>query len=312
MSKHNKQGPFKQWWTTLFGSEPTEVRGQISEANFMHDEELMLQWLGRFDFDGMPEEWQQTSILKEWMLKTLFYEGHFIITDTSIGVVPLRCGFTGRNPWNYPTECTVTNPVLGDFRRTIDVDCALIHMKPGFGGFVPIANKYSYLLSECDSSIAVNLLNCKSTFIGEAEDVTQARELEKMYDNIASGKPMTIIKNGMGSNFWLTKPKENFIAEMVHDLKQDIRNEWLSLWGIQNTNTKKERMITSEVEANNDQNEFNISHILRTVNDDLKVANDMFGLNLSFKTVDPKGEEDGQTTKETDQPPESGGEGEQS
>lgn len=280
--------PFRTWFDTLWAGTPNKVNGQFSYANFMQNETLLLQLFGKFEYSGLPEEWIP---LRQWLMMETFIGGHYCITDTDIGVVPLRCGYFGINAWNYPTKCNISNPILGTFDRTIGKDCAFVYMKPGFGGFTDRISMFSYLLAECDSSISVNLINSKATAIGEAEDKTQSAEIKKMYDDIASGVPITITRKNTGANFWFMKPRENYIAGDIHDLKDSIRSEWLSLWDINNVDDKRERMITSEVEAQNGANEFNIKHIVQTVNECLDVANKLYGLNLGFRAVEPKKEE---------------------
>lgn len=265
---------------SLLGMEPRDVVGQWSIANFLQNEQLMLQILGNFQFDNFPEEWDM-----EYFKLVLFSEGMICITDTDVGVVPLRCGATGINIWERPTRCIIANAILGSFERTIGEDCALIHCKPNYRGFLDWIRPASYLLASCDSAIAVNLMNSKTPFIGEVETPAQKKELEKMHDEITAGNPLVIARQGTGSNFTLFNTKNSFISDMIMDLKQDIKNDWLCTIGIKSVDEKKERLISSEVEAGNEEVEYNIQHIRETIQRDLNVANKLYGLNIQVRAL---------------------------
>ena len=167
----------------FFAAKPSEVDGVLNSSAMYYRYYLLKKLFGRFDFK-IPDSWD-----KDYMLDALFMEGYFIVTDTEAGIVPLRCGLTGINIYNHPTTAIVANPVLGNFERTIGVDCALVQLQANYQGVYPMINRYATMLAMCDSSIAVNLMNTKAAFVFGASNKAQAETFKKMYDEITCGKP---------------------------------------------------------------------------------------------------------------------------
>ena len=235
-----------------------------------------------YEFTGVPDTWDY-----DYMLTHLFVDGMFTITDTEVGVIPLRCGVTGVNYWDHPTEVQVAVPVLGSFRRKIGEDCALVKLQYDFHGIMPLVQRYATNLAMCDSAIAVNLMNTKAAIIGQAEDAKQAQTLKKMFDEISAGKPFVVTRNGMvkiGESVIFNPVKQAFVADDVLLVKNKIMNEFLTRIGIDNANTdKRERLISDEVNANNEEADFSKNHWIKTVNEGLKEAGRLYGLNITFK-----------------------------
>ena len=276
-------------WRKLFET------GATSGAGVLSNERLQIEYrnwclkklFGAFEFGGVPDTWDY-----DYMLENLFMYGYLAITDTSIGVIPLRCGVTGINVFNHPTTAIFANPVLGNFERNLygnnpATDCALVKLQYDFMGAMPVINRYAALLALCDNSISVNLRNSKVAFIGFVSSKQQAATVEKMYSDIDRGKPAVYVKRGDGitsEDIYYNHVKETYIANDVQLLKQSIKNDFLTEVGLNNANTdKRERLIVDEVNANNDEVQANVQHWLDNIREGLRRANSLFGLNLSVK-----------------------------
>lgn len=276
-------------WRKLFET------GATSGAGVLSNERLQIEYrnwclkklFGAFEFGGIPETWDY-----DYMLENLFMYGYLAITDTSIGVIPLRCGITGINVFDHPTTAIFANPVLGNFERNLygnnpSTDCALVKLQYDFMGAMPIINRYAALLALCDNSISVNLRNSKVAFIGFVSSKQQAATVEKMYSDIDRGKPAVYVKRGDGitsEDIYYNHVKETYIANDVQLLKQSIKNDFLTEVGLNNANTdKRERLIVDEVNANNDEVQANVQHWLDNIREGLRRANSLFGLDLSVK-----------------------------
>ena len=280
---HGKSIPFQDLLNQFFARKPKDVEGVANTSAMYYRMKLLKLILQRFDFEGLPETWDS-----DYFLEHLFLDGVICITDTSAGVLALKTGVTGIGIFDQPTECIIVNPVLGQMRRTINEDCALIKIQLDYQGVGWILNRYSTMLAMCDSSIAVNLLNTKATFVFGATSKAQAETFKAIFDKISMGEPAvftsenntTLIKEQM-----FTMPaKDNFIADDVQLLKRKIINEFLTDIGISNANTdKRERLVTDEVNANNDEIVANIQHWYDNINEGLNKANELFSLNLSCK-----------------------------
>ena len=265
---------------------PKEVDGVFNQSSLFYNSELLKIIFSHYYIDGVPDEEPQPWDY-DYMIHTLFTWGYFAITDTALGVLPLKCGIAGRNVFNRPSELIITNNILPEMRRTIGKDAALIKLQYNYQGVMPLVQRYSTQLAMCDSSVAVNLINSKAAIIFQAEDKKQAQTFNKIFDLISAGKPAVTIKSGLGKigeSIVFMPVKQSFVADDIMLVKRKIMNEFLTRIGVNNANLdKRERLNVPEVEANDEEVDAASQHWIKCVNEGLSVANRLFGLELSFK-----------------------------
>lgn len=275
--------PFNDLLRNFFARKPKDVDGVANTSAMYYRQWLLKKIFARFEFE-IPAEWEL-----DYFLDVLFREGHISITDTAMGIVALKSGLTGIGIYNQPTRAIFANPVLGNFERTIDVDCAVIKLQYDFQGVGWMIDRYATLLAMCDSGIAVNLMNTKAAYVFGATSKAQAESYKKMYDDITQGKPAVFV-NGDSinkENMFTMPAKENFISDDIQLLKRKIVNEFLTDIGINNTNLdKRERLTDDEVNANNEEVRFNIMHWYDNIQDGIRRAKRLFpeiGLSCSIR-----------------------------
>ena len=273
----------------FFARRPSDVDGVMNTSAYYYRLYLLKKLFGRFKIENIPEGWDE-----DYMLETLFMSGYFVVCDTEAGVLPLRCGLTGINVFEKPTTAVIANPVLGNFERTIDVDCVVCQLQPNFEGVYPLINRYATMLAMCDSSISVNLMNTKAAFVFGASNKSQAETLKKMFDKISCGEPAVFMKDGLSEeNFFAIPAKQNYIANDVQILKRQIIAEFLTEIGINNTNMdKRERLTDDEVNANDQEVIANIQCWIDNITIGIAKINQMFELNLRFVVRDFGGRKD--------------------
>ena len=262
-----------------FSMEPKKVDPNSAAFSY-YSRTLFRKAMSIYKFEGIPENWDL-----DYMISVLLANGFITITDTEMGVLPLRCGVSGYNVFNHPTTVIVANPVLGNFERTIDEDCALVKISYDYRGILDIIYRYAYMLAECDCSISVNLMNSKVAFIGLVESKQQANSMKAMYDMISKGEPAVFVKGSQinQDTILYNHVKENFIASDIQLLKRKIMSEFLTEIGVNNANTeKRERLTDNEVEANDSEIQLNAGYWLDNIKEGFEVANRLYNLNLSI------------------------------
>ena len=280
--------PIQDLVRDFFARKPSDVDGVMNTSAYYYRLYLLKKLFGRFQIQNIPAGWDE-----DYMLETLLMHGFFVVCDTEAGVLPLKCGLSGINVFEKPTTAIIANPVLGNFERTIDVDCVICQLQPNYEGVYPLINRYATMLAMCDSSIAVNLMNTKTTFVFGASNKAQAETFKKMYDKLACGEPAVFMKDGLTSEeFFVIPAKQNFIADDVQVLKRKIINEFLTEIGINNSNLdKRERLTDNEVEANDQEVVANIQCWIDNITYGIDKINNMFGLGLKFVVRDFGGKE---------------------
>ena len=291
--------PIQDLVRDFFARKPKDVDGVMNTSAYYYRLYLLKKLFGRFAFENLPEGWDH-----DYILEVLFMNGFLVVCDTEAGVLPLKCGLSGINVFEKPTTAIIANPVLGNFERTIDVDCVVLQLQPNYEGVYAVINRYATMLAMCDSSIAVNLMNTKSTFIFGATSKAQSETLKKMYDSLACGEPAVFMKDGLNQeDFFVIPAKQNFIADDVQILKRKIINEFLTEIGINNTNNdKRERLTDNEVEANDQEVVANIQCWIDNITWGIQKINRMFGLNITFVIRDFGGKEKEGDQNESSEP----------
>lgn len=294
--KNAENVPFDDLLRNFFARKPKDVDGVANTSAMYYRQWLLKKIFARFEFD-IPKEWEL-----DYFLAVLFREGHISITDTAMGIVALRSGLTGIGIYNQPTTAIFANPVLGNFERTIDVDCSVIKLQYDYQGVGWMIDRYATLLAMCDSGIAVNLMNTKAAYVFGATSKSQAESYKKMYDEITQGKPAVFV-NGDSinkENMFTMPAKENFISDDIQLLKRKIINEFLTDIGINNTNLdKRERLTDDEVNANNEEVRFNIMHWYDNIQDGIRRTKRLFPeIELSCSIRDYTGEVKSDDTSE--------------
>lgn len=274
--------PFSDLLNNFFARRPKDVDGVANTSSLYYREWLLKKILSRIEFKNIPTFWNA-----DYFLEVLFLEGRVCVTDTAMGILPFKCGLTGIGVFEQPTTCVIANPVLGNFDRTIDVDCALLRLQYNYQGAGWLINRYATLLAMCDSAVSVNLMNSKSAFIFKAASKAQAETIKKMYDEITMGRPAVFVgENGAinSENVFNIPVKQNFVADDIQLLKRKIINEFLTDIGINNTNLeKRERLTDDEVNANNDEVIANIQHWMDNLKDGISRINKLYNLNMSVE-----------------------------
>lgn len=280
MSRREKNVPFEDLLRNFFARKPKDVDGVANTSSLYYRNKLFRLFLQRYVIENIPKTWEF-----DYFNEHLFLDGVIGVTDTKAGILALKCGLTGIGIFEQPTKTIYANPVLGNFERTIGEDCEIIRLQYNYQGIGWILDRYATLLAMCDSSIAVNLMNTKVSWVFGATDKTQAETFKAIYDDITQGKPAVFTSNqnvgNLKEQMFVMPAKQNFIADDVQLLKRKILNEFLTDIGINNTNLdKRERLTDDEVNANNDEVLANIYHWYDNINDGITKVNNMFGLSL--------------------------------
>lgn len=268
---------------------PQEVHGVSNILAHNYYQYLLNIVKGRFNI-WCPRNWSV-----DYLLDALLLDGYFVVTDTDAGVLPLIASLHGINVFNRPNAATIANPILGTFERTLGVDAELVYLynTGAMEGISSILDSYAYKLAAVDAGIDVNLINCKAAMIFDCADSKQAGEAKRVYERIASGEPAVFYSamSGLGKdqrlNFYTNNVKNTFITTDLQDAKRTIMNEFLTWFGIKSANTdKRERLITAEVEANDEEIVYTIAYINRNLQECCNAVNRMFDIGLSIRMME--------------------------
>lgn len=250
---------------------------------------LFKKILSVVDFENLPETWDAN-----YFKYVLFGQGFVcVFKHDDYGVIPQNCSLADTYTIFYqPKYCIVANPVLkGSLQLEIGRDCELVKLQPDYRSVLDIVGYYADLLAVASETAAVNLLNSKVSFIFFAKNKAIAETYKKMYDELSSGRPFAVIDkeliNEDGTHDWdffAQNVGQNYIVDSILDNMKTIEDQFNTKVGIPNANTqKRERLISSEVEANDVDTRSLIDVWLDSLRNDLSRVNDHYGLQIGVK-----------------------------
>lgn len=286
----------KDYWQMIkeaFGENPKDVNGQLNVRTELYRQVLTNIVKGCFDIK-CPEDWS-----KDYMLNLLIFKGRFFVTNSSVGIMPFDGSPHGNNLFLRAPKLTVTNAVVPTFERLLygkkkNAVVVYLYDDKWYRGMSPLIDVYAEKLASCDCSIDVNLLNTRVPWIFNVADSRQAEEAKLVYTKASRGDPaiFTKVKDPMqpdagGVEVTSFPVKEFYIADAVTELKRAIIAEFLTYVGINsNSYEKKERLITAEVDSNNEERDYNIAYPQNNLKECSEKVRKMFGIDFDIRMVD--------------------------
>lgn len=272
---------------------PSTIHASNTALSGFFQRYLMLKLFSRYDFT-LPEEWDQDYF--RYVLFTIGFIG--IMNTDKFGVICQHGTVSGYNIYYRPTRLLVANPALKKtYDLTINEDCSIIKLSPDWRGAYDLVQLYADQMAVCMESFGVNAINSKFAFVFAADNKNMAETMKKMFDQIGSGNPAAFVWDKQlfddeGNPRWqlfTNNLKQNYVGNDLLQSLTTIEHKFNTLIGFNNANTeKKERMITDEVQANNEETKALCNLWLEEMQDSMKKANNMFGLNLSVKLREVK------------------------
>lgn len=282
--------PVKYDFKNLYNSRmnPSTVHTQNSGLFFYFGDYLMKKALSCFKFK-LPELWPEN-----YFKYVLFGLGFVAVFNTpEYGVVCQQCSLADNVTLYYqPKRCLIANPVMKPLDLQIGKDCELIKLQPDYSSIIDIISYYADMMAVASETAAVNLLNSRVSYTFLAENKAMAETFKKMYDQMASGKPFTVVdkdvavgEDGVKSwDFFIQNVGQNYIVDRILDDLKKIEDQFNTRIGIPNANTqKKERLISTEVEANDIDTMSLVNLWLDTLNESIEKVNTRYGLDISVE-----------------------------
>ena len=274
---------------------PSTVHCRNTNLQFFYRRYLMQKAISVFKWD-IPETWD-----KDYFLYTLYGYGYCAVLNTEeFGVIPQWGALGGFNVFYRPTYVIITNPLIKKMKKpTIGIDCTVIKLQPDYGSITDLVNYYADMLALCAESVGINMINSHVSTVFPASNKTLAESYKKMYDKIAGGEPAVVVDKNLfsdtGEPTWTPFQKnlqQEYIADKILADMRKIEAMFDTDVGIPNANTsKRERLITDEVNANNVETATRCELWLDNLKKACERTRDMFNIEISVDwRVDPKTE----------------------
>lgn len=244
----------------------------------------------------LPETWPENRL--EYLV---FGSGGVTVFDTDkFGLIYDRMSLSGINVFYNPTHSVIANPFIrGQQYLQIGRQCEIIHLQPDYRGIVDIVAYYGDMMALAAQTIQTNLINSRLSYVFGSSNKAGAESFKKMFDSIMQGDPAVFIDRQLLKNTQQGRGQEAAWQTFSADLKGNfITNELLTALktikalfdtdvGIPNTNTsKKERMLSDEVNSNNVETSAKASLWLESLQKSCERVHKLFGLDKTDLWVD--------------------------
>lgn len=273
--------------------QPGTVHSQDTGIVFYFRRYLMDRAISVFKWT-MPEGW-----IPAYVKYCIYGIGTIAVVNTDkFGVIPQHGTLGGRGVMYEPTHFLISNPLISQsMRPRINVDCALLQLRPDYGGILDLVNNFAEAMALTSQTFSINTINSRLSYVFGAQNKRCAESFKSAMDSLYSGDPMVVLdKDLLGPNgepSWqllLQDVGKNYIAgEALENLRR-LECMFDNEIGIPaNLATqKKERTISAEVQANDVETYGRAAAWLESLQAGCALARDMFGIDLSVDwRVDP-------------------------
>lgn len=239
--------------------------------------------ISSFIWENMPK-----TVDTRFLELCLFSDGKSVFfEDKDIGFLSLRCATSGRwNVYQIPTQRRAYS--TNGFNLNLDENNSVIiwnnYMHRNAQTDIEL---FAKRLGNLDRIIDVNA-NAQKTPILIGCDENELLTMKNLYLKYDGNQPVIFgDKNYGNKTLQVLKTDAPYVCDKLYSLKTQIWNEAMTYLGINNVNqTKKERLITDEVQDGQGDVMANRNSRLLARKQACEQINEMFGLNLDVKFND--------------------------
>jgi hypothetical protein len=273
-----------------------------NETYLMYYNRLRDYALNMFEWTGLPD-----SINVRFLEKTMIDEGRAVFfNDNQLGFLALPVQYGGVvNVYNEPTQYKA---VSIHYNKDLTPDEAVIM----WGQYsrmtlASIIKLFARRLYQVERIMDVNI-HAQKTPVLILADESQRLTLQNMYMQYDGNEPFIFgNKSGFDKDaLTVLQTEAPFVSDKLQAYKHNLWNEAMTFLGVGNAKQdKKERLVSAEVSANDEQIQGARYIMLNSRQDACLAINKMFGLNISvdFKlnVENETGDDIGTVRKSTDE-----------
>lgn len=249
--------------------------------------------LSMFEWKNLP-----TSMNARYLEMCLYYNGQAaLLYDDDYGYINTMAADGGYiNIYGLPTEVQCYSYRFNQRRSLYTTDtgeekgkeCILVMNNYERVPTAATVNLFALRLAEAQRTADVNI-KAQRTPILLTTDQKQLFTLKKMYEEYDGNTPAIFADKNVITPDALKAIKTDapFIGREIMDYKREIWNEFLTFMGISNLSEKRERMVTNEIDSNNELVNLNLQALLIPRKEACRQFNEKYGL-MGEKAIDVK------------------------
>lgn len=246
--------------------------------------------LSMFEWENLPD-----SMNARYLEMTLFYKGQAgLLYDKDYGFINTQATDSGYiNIYGLPSRIQCYSYRYNEMRDLYvkgsgeprEREAILVLNNYDRTPTATTLQLFAYRLAQADRTADVNL-KAQRTPILITTDQRQEFSMRKLYEQYDGNTPVIFADKNSGLNpdaVRAIKTDAPFIINDILQYKVAVWNEFLSFLGISNLDEKKERMISMEVDSNNELVNMNLQSYLIPRKKACEEFNEKFGTNINVK-----------------------------
>lgn len=245
----------------------------------------MLLALNMFKWENLPP-----TMDSRYIERALFEHGLcIVIDDENLGLISVPCHYSANlNINNEPTEIvTCGYNYIKNIKYMSDKEkdrCQLILNNDLAVANVSYVTDYAQRMLEVEMCIRANINQQKYPYFINADEKTK-KSLEIIFQKVENFEPYILANKDLNLTDGLEVLTMNspYVADKLNEYKYELEREILTFFGLNNNFEKKERLLTDEVNSNNDVIATNEMLMYKTRLEACKKINEKFGTNIVVK-----------------------------
>lgn len=246
---------------------------------------LLEKCFGMYVYEGLPE-----SLPSEQIEMRLIMTGTCtVFNNKKYGLVTSYGGLSGVDKYFLPTDFVYAQPALGSDNLKLHKTCVTMYNSQIDQyqriGLWLLIQRTARLLADFDSSINILTVNTRAI----KNNVVANRQTQKAVDDgmtkMKEGEYYTINQNSILDMYktvdWNTD-KSGQLKELI-DARKDTLNDFLSEIGVKGMNNKRERLVTDEVNADEQLLTVNVEDMLNWRKKGIEEINKIFNQKITVR-----------------------------
>lgn len=244
-----------------------------------------------FEWVNLPD-----TMNERYLEQCLYYDGQAaLLYDNDYGFINTRACDSGYiniyglptmlNCWSYSYN-TIRNLYVPNSGEGKDGECILVLNSQDRMPTAATIGLFAYRLALLQRTFDVSVKNAKHPIL-ITTDQRGEYSLKKLYEQYDGNAPVIYAdKNALTPDaIKAIKTDAPLILQELNDAKREIWNEFLTFIGVSNLSEKRERLITSEADSNNELVNLNLQSFLIPRQQACKEFNEKYGLTGTDKEI---------------------------
>ena len=219
-------------------------------------------WMTRYKWTGLDAQQVNFIMRKFWSPEGTVAAFRIKGTEGMEGMPDIACGFAPYAPsrWNiydFAIAATLINKRGVKFipmgEQIIGKDIVVGFCQQNHKGIFPMADQFFQKIAEAESALALNVAAAKMPYLIATTPETEDK-MSKLFDKIAKGDPALYVSADEIEKIKILDSGASYIVDKLYSYIQAQETALREFLGFDNTGVmeKKEHLITSEVDSNND------------------------------------------------------------